>query len=351
MKKRSAAIFFGASFTAILFFGACERNITQVVEDRTPVNCFECHSDSDTRLVAAESQWEHSKHASGDNIDRNYYPCLQCHTSEGFVARVEGTTADASNPTVIHCFTCHAPHQNGDFTLRVTDPQPLLNGASFDLGDANICTACHHARYSVDTYVYEGVEFISHWGPHHSPQGDMIIGSNGYQFSGYNYNLISPHKWATEDGCLDCHFKTTRNNILGGHSFNMAYETEEGEEINPAGCQQCHGEDIEDFNIAYQGGSGIQDTVTTLLGELQTRLVTAGLIDAVDHEPIEDLVTSADSAGAVWNYLLVEEDRSEGVHNPMYIVDLLTSSIMFLDGTLPPASVANKSEQRISYKR
>ncbi len=33
--------------------------------------------------------------------------------------------------------------------------------------------------------------------------------------------------------------------------------------------------------------------------------------------------TSADSAGAVWNLALVEDDRSEGVHNPAYIKELL----------------------------
>ena len=54
--------------------------------------------------------------------------------------------------------------------------------------------------------------------------------------------------------------------------------------------------------------------------------------------------TSADSAGAVWNYLIVEGDRSEGVHNAKYILGLLTSSIEFLNGTLPtPAPLARAS--------
>jgi len=46
--------------------------------------------------------------------------------------------------------------------------------------------------------------------------------------------------------------------------------------------------------------------------------------------------TSADSAGAVWNYLMAKEDRSRGIHNPRYILDLPNSSILYIDGSLAP---------------
>lgn len=336
-EKRTIALIVLVSLLALVF--ACERNITTIEQSTEKevvpaANCFGCHSDEDTRLVAAEGQWEHSQHASGENIDRNETPCNGCHTSEGFVARV--TTGSEPEivpvPTAIHCFTCHAPHTNADFTLRVEDPYPLENGTTYNLGEANICVSCHHARDPVDEYISAKETFTSiHWGPHHSVQGDMLIGSNGYEYEDYDYGMTY-HRSATGDGCLDCHMKVSNTYFLGGHSFNMEYEGED----NTNACAVCHSdmEGADDFNRKFAGVSGIQDSVQTLIGMLQTLLADAGLVDDEDFEPIEDVVTSADSAGAVWNLLMAEEDRSEGVHNPQYIVDLLYSSILYMQGSL-----------------
>jgi hypothetical protein len=244
------------------------------------------------------------------------------------------------NPTVIHCFTCHQPHTAGSFELRWNETATLLNGETFDLGSGNLCVACHHARRNVDTYVgTDGAAPVNvnstHWGPHYSVQGDMLIGSNGYEYAGYTYE-ITTHREATDDGCLDCHFKATSNNIVGGHSFNMRGDArDEGGEfselLNVAACEPCHGE-LDDFNY-----NGVQDEVTTLAEELATLLEGAGLL--AGGNPVVQF-TSADSAGALWNYLLIEDDRSVGVHNAKYARGLLESSIQFLEGTLPPATAA-----------
>jgi hypothetical protein len=49
---------------------------------------------------------------------------------------------------------------------------------------------------------------------------------------------------------------------------------------------------------------------------------------------------TSDEAGAIWNWLLIEEDRSWGVHSPSYMQGLLQSSIDFLNLPAPPAPVA-----------
>ena len=354
----------GIVLVAVLFliaaFYACERNITNVEEVTESGgviqadNCFVCHSDSDTKLTAAEGQWNNSKHASGENTDRNTTPCTRCHTSEGFVQLANTGTipSEVENPTSIHCFTCHAPHTNGNFALRVTAVQELQNGDSYDLGDANTCVVCHQARYGVDTYISDNEELSEHWGPHHSNQGDMLIGTNGYEFDGYDYDIKTNHRGATENGCLDCHFDVRASYFLGGHSFNMAYGEGAEERFNTGACAQCHSdmEEADDFNRAYAGGGGIQDSVTTLANNLRTILLNAGLIEysAVEdsYHPIEDLVTSADSAGAVWNWLFIEEDRSEGVHNPKYAIDLLTSAIQFMQSSPSPTAKADLAARR-----
>lgn len=343
MKKDKREIVLILMVLLLVMVFACERNITtieQITEKKVvpAENCFNCHSDEETWLVAAAGQWANSQHASGENINRNTEPCTQCHTSEGFVhwAETGEVLEEVFDPTAIHCFTCHAPHTNENFFLRYTDVPPLQNGEDFDLGDANICVACHQSRRNVDTYISSKETFTSvHWGPHHSNQGDMLIGSNGYEYDNYDYGRTN-HRSATSEGCLDCHFEVRNSYFLGGHSFNMKHE----EEHNVAACAQCHSdmEEAEDFNRVFVENTGIQDSVTTLIETLSVLLENAGLIGIDPEEghllPIEDVVTNADSAGAVWNWLMAEEDQSHGVHNPQYTIDLLYSSILYMQGSL-----------------
>ena len=336
-----------------LALAACSRNITRVEQVvQGPQACFECHADTSTFLVAAEQQWEHSKHATGETLNENNGDCKGCHTSEGFVARATGTTIPdvVDNPTSIHCFTCHAPHTNGDFRVRWTAVATLMNGASYDLKGGNLCVACHHSRRDIRTYVTAQTTLSNRWGPHHGPQGDMLVGSNGYEYASYTYER-SNHRSATIDGCLDCHKKTTSRNVVGGHSFNMAWDTGSGEILNTAACAKCHGT-ISDFSEVGLGTTLAQDSVDVLADALQARLVTANLITVVDDVATPKSVkTSADSAGAVWNLLLVKEDRSHGVHNPKYIVGLLKSAIEFIQGTGTPGLTAAHVQRAMNGAR
>jgi hypothetical protein len=309
-----------------LTLGACTRKITRVEVVQQPQSCFACHGDNNTMLVAAERQWENSKHAEGGTVNENFADCKGCHTSEGFVARATGTAAPSviENPTVIHCFTCHAPHTNGDFGVRWNTIATLANGTTYDLKGGNLCVACHHARKNVSTYITDQTSIVEHWGPHIGVQGDMLIGSNGYEFAGVTYERTN-HRSATEDGCLDCHMKVTSQNLVGGHSFNMR----EGSAVNTAACARCHGE-ITEFNqpgIAEESFS-VQDSVEVLIEHLTTRLEEVGLWEGGDVKV--GVTTSADSAGALWNLLITKQDRSLGIHNPKYVLGLLRSSIDFL---------------------
>jgi hypothetical protein len=336
-----------------LVLASCSRRITRVEQVVAgPQACFECHSDTSTFLVAAEQQWAHSVHASGGTLNENDGECKGCHTSEGFVARATGKTIPdvVENPTAIHCFTCHAPHTNGDFRVRWTAIATLMNGASYDLKGGNLCAACHRSRRNVQVYIAAAparTTLSQYWGPHIGPQADMLVGSNGYEYAGYTYER-SNHRSATVDGCLDCHMKTTSQNVVGGHSFNMVYETEGGEILNTAACAKCHGE-IGDFAEVGVGTGLSQDEVDGLITDLQDRLVTANLITVGTGGPTpRSMKTSADSAGAVYNLLLATNDRSHGVHNPKYITGLLKSSIAFITGPTEPGLTAARARQAMS---
>jgi hypothetical protein len=53
-------------------------------------------------------------------------------------------------------------------------------------------------------------------------------------------------------------------------------------------------------------------------------------MDEEDH-PISRVVVTADSAGAVYNYKFVQEDKSHGIHNTDYAIQLLESSLDFME--------------------
>jgi hypothetical protein len=345
MRNNGLAMVTFCILAVLLLAAACERTVTTVNETYTASACFDCHSDQNTELVSAEGQWNYSQHASGANVDRNTTPCQVCHTSQGFVAKVTGATVPnpVENPTMIHCFTCHAPHTNSNLDLRVTAAQTLQNGESYDMNGANICASCHQSRRNVNTYVEEPTELSQRWGPHHGPQSDMLWGTNGYEYAAFGPYGDTNHRGAAEDGCLDCHYKVVNSYFLSGHSFNMKFIAEGDTALNTDACEQCHSS-TDDFNLG-----GVQDTVHTLLEDLENLLFAAGLLDAERH-PLE-VTTSQDSAGAVWNYLIVEEDRSLGVHNKQYAIDLLNSAIQFMQtGPTPPVAGKVEDEDVVSRK-
>jgi hypothetical protein len=332
-----------------LTFTACERTITnEIHEEADASTCFTCHSDQNTFLVAAELQWQNSTHASGRRIEENSATCSGCHTSEGFITRITGgTPVTVEIPTVIHCFTCHAPHTNSDFRLRVTAPQALLNGASEDINAGNLCVSCHRSRRNVDTYVTQPTNLTTRFGPHNNPQGDMLFGSNGYEYAGFTYRDFSAHRtfispdtnvtkmWGLQnDGCLECHFKHTQNNVIGGHSFVMEADHNGEELFNVEGCNACHSGANLDESFDYMGR---QTAIISLTDSLRTILQTANLV-GTDGLPRSVTGVRQDTTGAVWNYMMSEAEQSHGVHNPWYIEDLLVSSIMYMQGQLPQPS-------------
>jgi len=337
ISRRSSTRLLLAAVLPLLAASACDRTLTATEETRDATNCFSCHTDDNARFAGAEVEWGYSRHASGRTIDRTGASCNPCHTHQGFVQTTRGGAAPASvaNPTAIHCFTCHAPHTRGDLALRVSERVALANGAAPDMGRANLCVYCHRARLNVDTYVRTPTDTVTldiRWGPHHGPQGDLFAGENGYEYPLVPY-FDGPHLDATADGCLDCHFTARSGAPLGGHSFNMRWDGFGEETLNIAGCNAaspCHDGDVADFDY-----DDIQGDVDALLSTLENLLRAAGLLDAEGNPAEGRVVAASDSAGALWNFLLVREDRSRGVHNPEYARDLIGASILFMGGTLP----------------
>lgn len=341
---RNFKLLFLALAALVLVTTGCDREITGEIkhDDITSENCFTCH---DGLLDQAQGEWDNSIHASGNNVDytnRGGSDCTKCHDQEGFVQFLEtGTLPEEPFSTVstIGCFTCHDPHENATMALRTTAAVTLENGDVFDHGNGNLCVACHHSRKSADDITTDQ-SVNKYWGPHYGPQGDMVNGSNGWEFPGEGYPFASsPHATQVRDACAGCHMgqvRTHDGNEIGGHSFNMV-ALEDSTITMDAFCDVagCHpGTSGLDFTADqdYDNNGNIEGFQTEsdgLADTLRVLLVAQGLIDGADY-PISGTIADSNKAGALYNFLNYVKDRSRGVHNFSYTRSLLEASIDYL---------------------
>ncbi len=348
----------------LLIAVGCERKVTGNVPypDNSSVGCFTCHSDSDIKLTTARLQYANSIHGIAENTNRNrlyspnYVTCERCHSHEGFIAYITGVPAAGTDFTAISCFTCHAPHTTGDLTVRVDTPITLANGFVFDRNKANLCATCHQSRRDVNLYVVAGVRLSGHWGPHYGNQGDMLIGENSYEFAGYTYTK-SWHSTGVTQGCISCHMSNSLHESIGGHSWNMRNEDRGFQNITGCNVTGCHDSApiasldrlaTDDFD--WDGTiEGTQSEIQGLLDSLHILLETAGLLTSSGSPVSGRVVSTADSAGALYNFRFVEEDRSLGVHNTDYAVGLMQSSINFMVTGNPNGTPAGKITMLTSH--
>ena len=336
-----------------------------VLEAGFPKACADCHgADPKYPVRGAQLGYENSGHRKNPN---SYYAngngCQKCHTNEGFIefvetGKVEGFVAYPSQPG---CFTCHVPHESGDFRVRAAQPVKMADGSTFDLGDGNLCANCHQARRAANDYVKPtpANKVSSHWGAHHGPQSDIVNGTNGYEFAGKSYSS-SPHKIVVKDGCASCHMALPQGRYgsspeVGGHSFNIEGEVHEAGKLNISACSSCHegikqvsGKEV--FNLDAKQDFDLDGTVEPLQLEVEGLLEAfvnnngTGYLQKLDPPMYKadgswngvkvETERSVDEMGALYNYKMFLEDRSKGVHNAVYTIQILYDSLNALDPTL-----------------
>lgn len=295
-------------------------------------HCTECHSMANWADI--EAQYEASGHNAGLYVGYagGRGSCAQCHSHDGFINFINNPTGDFPDiafPTAISCETCHGNHGNLEEGLEVpirtvAAVTAISDGTEFDFeNNSNLCSNCHQSRR--DYSYYEAIDSVeiddvmiavgageiginsTHAGPHHGPQVNFIFGNGGYGTSG-----TSAH---TALGCTSCHMSES-DGEEGGHTFYP----------NVANCTECH-EGATGFDIG-----GFQTDVAARLGVIAEALVTAGALsgDATEgYHPHVSIVTENEFK-AFWNYMMVYEDHSHGVHNPSYTETLLTGAETWL---------------------
>jgi hypothetical protein len=356
------------------------------------MNCGICHEGTHHPFL---TEWEQSPHnfdpyssAHGAGVNGG---CQGCH--EGFVAakRLSGdlsafyggapygtpardttiyegfmnTWAIPNPPQGVVCQTCHDPHNvDNPAQLRTVADIPLVtaNGESPVItigGSGKLCMHCHHARRGPDDQVINGYD---HFGPHANPQADMMRGASAYHgVADPNFVWATPSHLNVENSCKTCHLAMREfgegpdGAAVVGHEFIP----------KPEACGGCHGE-ITDFDEIpalddFDGDGtveGVQsevDGLAELLEEILIDSLEALNLGIDTNDPDFDLahyLGSVDSSTfrmreAGYNWVFIEDDKSHGVHNPDYAVQLLQQSILHIGGTLPQPAAIVRNENEV----
>jgi hypothetical protein len=290
------------------------------------------------------------------------------------------TYAGTATLAQVYCTTCHAvtsandPHLTGtpwtpgSFPLTVS---PDADGGSLYLekspsaglvtgidagfyGPGDTCMWCHRSRVDVTNYVAATTKITSaFWGPHEGPQADIFTAQGGYQYPGLTYGT-STHQQKLS--CVDCHMPDVAGNSnVPNHSFNPQLSV----------CANCHTPAPTSFDVG--GGESVAKGALTDLERVlndQGWLTRASappytpLTDpdggdgevgdgnwANDHAMPGQTLTAA-QAGALYNYLLVARGGAFGVHNPLYVEQLLYDSyVAVLPGQVPPTFSSGRPQQ------
>jgi hypothetical protein len=180
----------------------------------------------------------------------------------------------------------------------------------------------------------------SRWYPHYGVQGQMLMGTGGFQFQGYTYRGNSNHSSNAsikQKGCPVCHmpeqsYPPGGTGKAGGHTMNIRYYGTAGDTLfHLVSCQRsgCHGSTYS--TTTYKNTiKAIEDTLHVLETLLVNRgwLTSSLLVNASSTRPLK--IAPAAKAGALFNYFFVEHDLSRGIHNTKYAQDILNSSLQAL---------------------
>ncbi len=312
------------------------------------------------------------RHWDDDPEGRVSAGCARCHSTEGFLFRVDTKLDPTSTMTAADGFSCEHCHVGGDFgttaarryVASVTFPSLVqspvtVNNDPADPDDSFLCMTCHCGRESkatVDDRIAKNS--FSFRNVHYLPAGGMLYGNVakvGYEYTGKTYAGKWTHSGGPGSRCTLCH--------LDDHSFEPKLS---------ATCAFCHAEaggDIERIRLNratdYDGDGNATEKLKDEVATYEDRLYAAiqayvlAKADPVTWPPIAysaahhpywfkdtngngvvdaDETTSypkwdAATMKAAFNYQFSHKEPGGWAHNTPYLLQLLFDSIEDVGGS------------------
>lgn len=356
--------------------------------------CATCHDRKPEQDLVAQWQVSRMSQTIKNAIENgadSRTACAKCHTGNVFyytyykLTRAPSPFTDAENccelPAPITCQICHSPmYANNKAQVFEYGSVKTTSGLHLEnVGSGALCSKCHNTEHN----IHDPKTLKERLAPH-SPQADLSYGQAGYDLGPKDFPPLEGIACARDagEGCVTCHMDKGPLNPnepgyrqMGDHTFRMT--SKEGLP-NTRPCQSCHA-GRQSFNpraIADFDGDGqvkgVREEIEGLMNLLKTTLKEAiattqytgclgknrpgagiaisntmkivvvdqwgydlgdcnrnGLVDRQEQPyvfPNQDLLLHQ----AAYNYLLIERDKSWGLHNFPYAIKLLQRTIYAL---------------------
>lgn len=303
---------------------------TVVMRDST---CRVCHDKGQGLIVAKKFEWSTTEHAVGVGFSAalGKSSCARCHSGHGFVTQVVNgkakNTTDTLNMSNINCRTCHNIHTKYDTTdwaLSDTLKAAILVKPtdSLNFGKGNLCIQCHQALGTnpIDTLKTDSIKVTNRFfGAHYGTQTNILIGMGGCE--SICSTTTKPAEYPitaakVPNGCVACHVSK-----LNGENHNFMP------------TKATVGAAVPTINI-----DTTKAKIDTLLAEVRDSLIARKIIkkDSTAEIGVSMLPPAAGTmfpkkvAGACWNYMIIKQDKSHGIHNFPYVFWLLQNSLAVL---------------------
>jgi hypothetical protein len=305
----------------------------------TDLTCTECHNDT-AIITGKKAPWEASGHGAGTAFleEKDRKDCVFCHSGASFSAAIaagknfmEVESGDA-NPTHQDCRTCHQIHvtyTSADWALETNTPvTTVISKATFDGGSGNLCANCHQARRYLAGFPAKdaaGAVIAGKYTPtsrfntHYSVQVDSLLGT------------VDVNEPLGVTGKPGAHYTMVENTCVGCH---MGESDAHGFEPQLATCVTCHA-DATSIDV-----NGAVTAFEEKVKQLHDALVAKGLVTENADGTVSNVTKNADGsavqldapqAAALFTYHLIEEDGSNGVHNPTYYNALVDAALKALE--------------------
>ncbi|MCL5982288.1 MAG: hypothetical protein M1571_07270 [Firmicutes bacterium] len=284
-------------------------------------------------IAALVGQWAGAAHANILLYPAGRDGCVSCHDGGAYAAGLtEQAQLERDFFVSIDCRACHTG-RGQELLAAGTVSIPTAENVRAGLGAQ--CLSCHNERRAPD------IADENRSAPHPSSQAGLYTATGGIRAEGFAYGSTGAHA-NLEDTCVACHMTETRQGFRS-HTFAV-------EDVQ-ASCGRCH-QRITAVNLPakadYDGDGnteGFQDEVQGLLDLLKARAVedlAGGSFESAGGKIIfknaagEEVQAPNELYQAAYNHLLVSQDGSLGLHNPLFTVQLLQQSYRMLTGENVP---------------
>jgi hypothetical protein len=305
-------------------------------------------------------EWQTSAHNTG--LITNLHTatqldnCGRCHSGSARLSLIEGAAPSTNDVSLgIECILCHDPHQTTNgypaqlrYPLASTNDYFMpANGvfSNYYSAKINVCAQCHNDAGASWTNTAAP--------PHSSLQYNMLLGTIGeLDPPGPHYQPAS-HAIRVTNQCVGCHMQTTPYVSQaapgdGGHTFTVnRYDV----------CLNCHpypeplavfaqGEMSNriqqlKFDLDFWATNWAATNAPVLWAKYGNRAweyTAPGQLSPGGPGPdaLEQALIPTNIQKARFNVYLVLSDKSLGIHNPYYAVDLLDTAENWIYEVLYP---------------